>query len=388
MDTTTPVEVGVRTVISLQPRVERARLLRFFFDLNKTFILPDLPEALDTIRDLYARNTPSKLLVVGHTDTSGDTAFNDQLSLERAETLLAYLKDDVDGWLKWYGAGIPAKKRWGSAEDLAMLGALPDLRTPGDPGETPVLRFQRTRGLKVDGIAGPETRRTLVTEYLALDSAKLPAEIEATVHGAGEHFPDSRSPDGSRVPDDRRAELYFFDAELGIQPTPPGSNSKAGSKEYPEWVRRADNTDVTGSEFRSLAIRLLDPMNAPLVNARYRLEVGSDRRQGLSDDNGFLIETNVPVPNRCTLSWSYPDPDADLDEESTEFMFRREVFLDYAEPDPGDQREGARRRLHNLGYLDDSFDANVRAFQRDVALPESAFDQATFDRLRELHDIV
>ncbi len=173
--------------MSLQPRVERARLVRFFYDLNKTFILPDLPEALDTIRELYARNTPSKLLIVGHTDRSGDAAYNDQLSLERAETLLAYLRDDVDGWLKWYGAGIPAKKRWGSAEDLAMLGALPDSRLPVTR-ETPVVRFQRTRGLKVDGIAGPETRRKLITEYLALDSATLPAEIEATVHGAGENF--------------------------------------------------------------------------------------------------------------------------------------------------------------------------------------------------------
>jgi outer membrane protein OmpA-like peptidoglycan-associated protein len=387
MDTTVPVEVGVRTVISLQPRVERARLLRFFFDTDKTFLLPDLPEATDTLLAIYERNTPSKLLIVGHADTSGDAAYNDKLSLERAETLLAYLKDDVEEWLKWYGTDVPKKKRWGSSEDLAMIGALPDGKEPGDPGETPIFRFQRTRGLKVDGVAGPETRRALITEYMSLDKATLPPEIEATVHGAGEHFPDSGSPDGTRERDDRRAELFFFDDELGIQPPAPGKNSKAGSKEYPEWVRRADLTDVAGLGFRSVAIRLLDPLNRPLLDAPYELKVGKDTRKGRSDERGFLIETNVLVPNRCTLRWTFPEDPDDPEDGPGEFLFEREVFLDYSEPDDSDKEEAARRRLHNLGYLDPSFAANIRAFQRDFALPEKPFfDQVTFDRLLEVHD--
>lgn len=387
MQTTTPLEAGAPMVISLQPSVERARLVRFFFDPNKTFILPDLPGARNTLLELYQRHTPSKLLIVGHTDRSGDQAYNDQLSLERAETLLAYLRDDVDAWLEWYDSGVPKKKRWGSAEDLAMLGALPDGGEAPEPGETPVFRFQRTRGLKVDGIAGPETRRALVTEFLALDEATLPAEIEATVHGAGEHFPDTGATDGAREPDDRRAELFFFDADLGIQPPPPGKNSKAGSKEYPEWLRRSELTDLAGRGAGSVAIKLLDVLNQPLVGAPYKIKIGDDVRSGRTDARGFLVETHVRLPNRCRLRWGYPPAPNEPEGAPTELVFTREMLLDYSDLDESNQKEAARRRLSNLGYVG-SFEQQVNDFQADFDLSEGPFDQATFDELKRVHDNV
>lgn len=384
METTAPVEAGTPLVISLQPRVERARLLHFFFDTNKTFILPDLPAAAESIAGFYARNTPSKLLIVGHADTAGSTAYNDQLSFERAEAVLAYLKDDVDGWLKWYDSGVPRQKRWGEAEDLAMIGALPD-HDQREDGETPVEFFQRTRGLKLDGIAGPETRRALIEEYMGLDGASLPAEIEPTLHGVGEHFPETTSADGQHIAGDRRVDLFFFDPDLGIQPPPPGKNSKAGSKEYPEWVRRAAATEVENKGLRSLAIKILDALNDPLANAPYELTVGDDVRKGHTDQHGFLVEQNVEVPNRCTLKWGYPPGSSDAEEGDPELFFTRQMLLDYADVDDTDRVEAARRRLSNLGYVG-SMDARVQGFQRDFGLPIGALDQPTFDEIVRVHD--
>ena len=58
---------------------------------------------------------PAALLVVGHTDTTGEPEYNDRLSLERAEATNAYLTDDVDAWLTWYGTDRPPEKRWGGS---------------------------------------------------------------------------------------------------------------------------------------------------------------------------------------------------------------------------------------------------------------------------------
>ncbi|HEY6559853.1 MAG TPA: peptidoglycan-binding protein [Polyangiaceae bacterium] len=219
--------------------------LHFFFNTNKAFLLPTAVSGLIQLRKLHVASSPAKLLVVGHADTKGGAAFNDTLSLERARSVIAYLKDDVDAWLAFYDTGVDKKKRWGKAEDRMMLVALPDFATKRRD-EDAVRWFQETRGLTVDGKAGPSTRRQLVTEYMALDGVSLKddgIDIEATPHGCGEHFPvddsgeqlDAAPEDEKRDPGDRRVELFFFDSEFGIVPAPPGENSKAGNTEYAKW---------------------------------------------------------------------------------------------------------------------------------------------------------
>ncbi len=219
--------------------------LHLFFNLNKAFLLPTTFPGVKKLRALYLEHAKSPLLVVGHADTSGGVPFNDALSLDRAKATIAFLKDDVDAWLAFYGSGVPTPKRWGAAEDRMMLLTLPDFSTK-PRGEDAVRWFQRTRSLTVDGKAGPQTRRQLVTEYMALDGASLAdagVQIEATAHGCGEHFPldetgdelDQAPEDGKRDPGDRRVELFFFDPEFGIVPSPPSENSGPGSAEYPAW---------------------------------------------------------------------------------------------------------------------------------------------------------
>ncbi|HEX7672114.1 MAG TPA: hypothetical protein VF395_21110, partial [Polyangiaceae bacterium] len=95
--------------VLLLGRVPRVVLgqVRLLFNTNKAFLLPTAFPSILSLRSLYFANNPSKLLVVGHADTSGPPDFNDQLALDRATAMIAFLKDDVDGWLAFYDTGVP-----------------------------------------------------------------------------------------------------------------------------------------------------------------------------------------------------------------------------------------------------------------------------------------
>jgi outer membrane protein OmpA-like peptidoglycan-associated protein len=273
--------------IGAVPRSVLARL-HASFNTNKTFLLPTALPSLRTLRRLYLENAPCKLLVVGHADTKAGATYNDRLSLERAKSVVAYLKDDVDAWFKCY-SDQDAKKCWGKVEDHLMLIALPDFRTK-PPGEDEVEFFQRTRGLVVDGDAGKQTRQALIEEYMSLDGTSLKdfvGEIEAVAHGCGEHFPlddrgeelDAKPADEKRDRVDRRAEFFFFDADFGITPKPPGENSKPGSVEYLKWRERVVETRDLTVEAATAKLQLVE----------------------LED---VLFDTNsaVPLPAPCTPS--------------------------------------------------------------------------------------
>jgi outer membrane protein OmpA-like peptidoglycan-associated protein len=225
--------------------------LEMSFNTNKAFLLPTALPSVRKLRTLYQDNAPCKLLVVGHADTTAGPSYNDKLSLERAEAVISYLKDDVEAWFKLYDQS-DAKKRWGKVEDHLMIQSMPGFKDK-PKGEDPVRWFQRTHNLDVDGVAGKDTRRALIQEYMSLDGASLKdfvGEIDAVAHGCGENFPlddsgeelDEAPADNKRDPIDRRVELFFFDPEFGITPPPPGPNSKPGGAEYPLWRSRVAET--------------------------------------------------------------------------------------------------------------------------------------------------
>jgi len=72
------------------------RLVGAFFDTNKCFLLPSAMTGIRKLVAVYDKHPKGEMLIVGHTDTSGDPSYNDPLSLERAEAVKAYLTDDVD----------------------------------------------------------------------------------------------------------------------------------------------------------------------------------------------------------------------------------------------------------------------------------------------------
>jgi hypothetical protein len=137
--------------------------------------------------------------------------------------------------------------------------------------DTRVRHFQATRGLKVDGDIGEQTRRALITEYMAADGSTLPASIDPLIHGCGENFPLESESGQPNHAHDRRVELFFFDGDLGILPPPPGELSPPGSTEYPEWRRRSIEThDFT---IRDPDPNVLDWVVIELVHASDRSPV-------------------------------------------------------------------------------------------------------------------
>jgi len=311
------------------PRSVLARL-HMFFNTNKAFLLPTALPSVRKLRKLYIDNAPCQLLVVGHADTKGGTAFNDKLSLERAEATVAFLKDDVEAWFKLYGADIEQKKRWGKVEDRLMILSMPDFVTK-PKGEDAVRWFQRTRSLEVDGDAGKQTRRALIEEYMSLDGASLSdlvGEIEATAHGCGENFPlddtgeelDEAPANEKRDPGDRRVELYFFDDEFGISPKAPGQSSKPGSREYPLWRQRvAEVVELRADDLAGPKVTFVE-----LADAHFRTDSAVVLPEGENPDqagehealtSAGLIATalrfNEENPGRTVLVAGHTDTAAD-----------------------------------------------------------------------------
>lgn len=306
LDTETP------RVIRVYPYVFLARLKGMFFDLNKSFLLPSALPGLKQARSIYDDNNPGKLLIVGHTDTSGQAANNDTLSLERARSVAAYLADDDATWEKQFDASRPEGRRWGKPEDELMIKAVTSFDTSRQGGETPIAFFHRTRGLPAGASLTKDERRQLIVEYMAQDGANVKEQgldIEVITHGAGENFPvdatgeelDGAPADGKQEQLDRRVELFFFDKELGIQPkVADGSNSKPKSLEYPEWRRRATELREIGPEGglgdRLISVILLSNSgNQPLANRTVTLRIeGEAPFTGATDANGVFEKTGLP----------------------------------------------------------------------------------------------
>ncbi len=63
-----------------------------FFDFNKASLKPESFYSLDKLVDLLKLNSKWIVEIQGHTDSIGTAEFNNSLSLERAQTVVAYLK--------------------------------------------------------------------------------------------------------------------------------------------------------------------------------------------------------------------------------------------------------------------------------------------------------
>jgi hypothetical protein len=323
------------------------------------------------------------LVIFGHTDTTGTAAINDPLSERRAKSVHAYLRDDVDFWLKQFDTSVPESQRWGDLEDFLMLTKTDGFvaRLPlGDPIST----FQEARGLQVDGIAGPQTRRQLITEYMAVDGTTLPPGLNVTVIGCGSNFPlDDNGidldPNPSRPkPDqlDRRVELFFCNGE--VHDLPPKTRGA-----YPLWLKRAVLVEANaGTQIRVFRLHLLQ-FGKPLVNVVYTLEsngvlfaAGKTRAKGLIEalllDDTTTVALNVP---------------------SAKLRRELNVVADTAFPPPS-AVQGAQIRLAQLGFYagaadgqtSDVLDAAVTAFRRRHGLsPGVARDVAFQAKLQEVY---
>lgn len=99
---------------------------RVHFDLNRSDIKQKDQPLLDEIAVLFKEKLPQARIVVGgHTDSSGSESYNHSLSLQRARAVEAYLKEKHGlaperFILKGYGKGVPIatnKTRKGQAQN-------------------------------------------------------------------------------------------------------------------------------------------------------------------------------------------------------------------------------------------------------------------------------
>ncbi len=261
------VMAGKPATLRLQG-VVRVCIAGFRFDTAKCFVQPAALPALRSLKIQYDLRPRSNLLIVGHTDATGEEAANLDLSLERADALAAYLTDKADAWEAWFADGRPAARRWGVREIQHMLSALPEGgpayyggTVDGSQGHATlqaIKAFQEAAGLKVDGIAGPLTRKALIEAYMDLDGTTLPAGIVPVVHGCGESFPAGLSAaalkdpsqrkaagDGKGREEDRRVEVFFFEAPIDPAPAADRKSPK-DAVDYPEWLAQVTETLVIG----------------------------------------------------------------------------------------------------------------------------------------------
>ena len=383
-----PVQVRAERLhtIVVQPRVICARVLELLFDTNKSFLLPSALEHIRSVRKLYDQRPHAKVLIVGHTDVSGEPEVNDPLSLNRARAVKAYLRDDVKTWLDFFEPRMHPKARWGPHEEQLMLQAV--LAESGEElSNTRLRHFQATRGLEPDGKLGPITREVLICEYMAIDGTTLPDGIEPIAHGCGENFPLDKA-DGQSTKDayahDRRVELFFFDRDLGILPPPPKDNSSAGSPEYPEWRRRSSETHSFLALAPAIRIVLDDPLFGVAAGVSVSVAYESGHSEVVPNGADGSLRLQRDHGRYCDLSYHWHGLDV-----------LRRVFIVLDDPASA---SGAWQRLVHLGYVGlaepaphppdpDTLANAVICFQLDHDLePSGELSEATVEALTNSHD--
>ncbi len=150
-----------------------------------------------------------------------------------------------------------------------------------------------------------------------------------------------------------------------------------------------DSSDDEDSrdDLQSLVVRIIDQDGNVVSGAPYQLQLGGQVRQGTTGSDGCVRENDLRLPGRARFAWGYPPKPGELPEDPPELQFETVLYLNYKDSDDEDPDEGARQRLNNLAYPGEDFAADISAFQLDFGIPAADwFDQATWDKLRSVHD--
>jgi len=119
--------------INLQPGAIIATTFVVHFRFDNAFVEPCMREVLEQVAQHATDNPDQKLLVVGHTDKTGDEPYNQSLSERRARSVFAYLtfgRDQAVSEAEWNelrqrGTGVlKLKDTWGPRQYQYMLQSL------------------------------------------------------------------------------------------------------------------------------------------------------------------------------------------------------------------------------------------------------------------------
>ncbi|MEZ4706875.1 MAG: peptidoglycan-binding protein [Caldilineaceae bacterium] len=179
-----------RLTIILRAGQTIAKMFMIHYWFDRAFVEPCLRKVMRQVADYAAAHPAEKLLIVGHTDESGNPDYNQSLSERRARGAFAYLtfgrdaNTAVDEWnelrrARTVGNTTSTRDTWGPRQYQQMLQELGFYKGPISDTHTPdtasaVRQFQTDNGLAADGIVGDDTWPVLIRAYLNLDPLGIP----------------------------------------------------------------------------------------------------------------------------------------------------------------------------------------------------------------------
>ena len=443
-----PVLVGPTTADEFNTIGERLipkgcfRMEDIRFEFDSSFIRPEAKDDMPALADLIDRHTlsvpgppvektPPPLTIFGHGDPVGNDDYNKQLSGRRALAFYAMLIRDENIWEKLFTQPFGGDK-WGNRQIQTMLGAVGHSPGPidgvmGAQSTDAVKAFQSEKGLAVDGVVGPETRKALYRAYmdvlcgprLELDKEKnfLARHkdgdgLKGDVQGCSEFNPvllfsqeeNARFEEASEKTErnqentpNRRVMVLLFAPGRRVKPDlwpcPRVKDGVAACKKrfFPDAEKRRGFQDKR-REFEKtkdtfacrfyqiitddspcerslpiLRIRLFDRRAVPLPNAPFIVPNATPPLVGRVREDAFITMRNLKVPTTVKVKWSRPQPedgpDSPLPALTDEFEFELDVAVDIPEDKPEDT---SLTRLTNMGYVrGPSRVDDIREFQRD-----------------------
>jgi hypothetical protein len=140
------------------------------FEFGSSFIKPDARDEMQELDSLMKAHPGAPLSIFGHADPVGQDDFNKKLSGRRSQAVYGLLTRNTDLWEDLYKNPL-ADDNWGVKSIQIMLETVGHSPGPidgvqGSQTSDATKAFQQEKGLTVDGMAGPNTRRELFKAYM------------------------------------------------------------------------------------------------------------------------------------------------------------------------------------------------------------------------------
>ncbi|MBU0640197.1 MAG: hypothetical protein KKB50_15130 [Planctomycetes bacterium] len=276
---------------------------------------------------LHARDNPDQsLLIAGHTDTSGQAAYNCGLSQLRADNVLCALEGNREGWVEISNSKHRVEDyqqilKWAAETRGWSCDPGPVDNSPGRRTTAAVTAFQSAynrefgTALAEDGLMGRQTWGAFFDVYMAELRRILAAEghdLEALraqlayvdsgrkAVGCGENFPvEAKRRDNYRSKANRRVEILFFDPEEKPHLTCPAGGGQCALERcaiYKPGLYDFEHIDCRPITSRVwLDLQTVDELGTCLPNSALLLTPeGEQPRQCSTDERGYLREADVP----------------------------------------------------------------------------------------------